>query len=110
MCDLPNGFHRAEQDHLYNTPENTPDYDEWCEGRDEYNEKLSKYFSIMENIPIEPTDAKEAREYYDKLVSVMCDMRKLVEEIEDLEERFPSEYEEPEPDYDAMPGGHDWVE
>ena len=40
----------------------------------------------------------------------MCDLRRMVEQIEDLEERFPAEYQEPEPDWDAMPGGHDWVD
>ncbi len=109
MC-LPNGFHRAEQDYLYNTPENTPDYDDWCEGRDELKDSIDLYFHTLEEVPIEPSNGKEAREYYEKLVSKMCELRKLVERIEQLEDEFPPEYQEPEPDYDAMPGGHDYYE
>lgn|SRR5574343_1444074 len=94
----------------YDPPENTPHYDEWCDGREEIDDTLSKYFKTLESVDIEPSNAKEAREFYEKLVSVMCDLRRMVEQIEDLEERFPAEYQEPEPDWDAMPGGHDWVE
>jgi hypothetical protein len=110
MCDLPPGFHRAEQDYLYNTPENSKDYDDWCDGREELDDSLTKYFKTLESIDIEPSNAKEARESYEKLVSVMCDLRRLVTRIEELEDEFPPEYEETEPDYDSMPGGHDWIE
>jgi hypothetical protein len=91
---LPNGFHKAEQDYLYNIPENTPDYDEWCDGQEELKDNLDKYFKLLEPVSIEPTNAIEARSCYDQLVNVMCDLRKIVERIGELEDEFPPEYQE----------------
>lgn len=97
---------------LYGAPydNSTPDYDEWCEGREELKDSIELYFHTLEEIPIEPSNATEAREYYEKLVSKMCELRKLVVRMEELEDEYPPEYQEPEPDWDSMPGGHDWVD
>lgn len=100
--DLPSGFYRAEQSYLYNTPENSIHYDDWCDGRDELKDCLDKYFKIMEAIPIEPETAEQAEEYYSLLVSKMCELRILKERIWDLQEQYPAKYEEPEPDFDSM--------
>ena len=110
MCDLPAGFDRAEQSHLYNTPENTPDYDDWVDGRDEIETLLTRFFKILEELSIEPSSGMEARKYLDEIKACLPGLERIVDRVEMLEDDYPPEYSEPEPDYDSMPGGHDWVE
>jgi hypothetical protein len=79
-------------------PENTPEYDEWEEAQDEKKALLDKYYKILSGVDIEPTTADEVSEYYDKLVSVMCSLRQIKEQICKLEDDFPAG-KEPDGDY-----------
>jgi hypothetical protein len=80
-------------------PETTPEYDEWEDAQDEKKTLLDKYFKTLESVDIEPSNADEISEYYDKLVSVMCDLRKIKEQVCNLEDDFPAD-SEPDADCD----------
>ncbi len=82
-------------------PENTPEYDEWEDAQEEKKDLLDKYFKTLESVDIEPSNADEVSECYDKLVSVMCILRQIKEQVCRLEDDFPAGNEPTdEPGYD----------
>lgn len=98
MSDLPSGFYRAEQHYLYNIPESTPEYDEWEEGRDEIASELKKFTNAIDDIDIEPSNGDYARKSLDDIKVRVSMLEKIVDRIQELEELFPDNYQDPDDD------------